>query len=44
MMGVWSGHISGDKEQGCEVNQAKGLAMANAVSASVSQKACFGLV
>lgn len=39
---VWSGHISWDKQQRCEVNQAKGLAVVNCTSAKcVSQKAYF---
>lgn len=34
-MDIWSGHISGDKQLGCEVNQAKGFAVGNGASASV---------
>lgn len=35
-MDGWSSNISGDKQQGYEVNQAKGLAVANGAYVSVS--------
>lgn len=35
-MDRWSSNISGDKQQGYEVNQAKGLAVANGAYVNVS--------
>lgn len=36
MMGGWSSNISGDTQQGYEVNQAKGFAVANGAYVNVS--------